>query len=580
MNLGTACTRGDQALLSWTISSYSKVWFLIHANKLQPTDDNEERVVVLKATGDKSTELKVTWIALVGMALLIFSILLYQFAVAQDVWIDETTQLSGITLKFVEMFRWLTGEHVDRFGIPGDRMPPATYVLDWVWLRVFGSSELSFRLFHAAFLVAGTALIVVTASRRLNATASFIALAMLVLSPRLIQAGVEIRAYPIFFACSCAQTVVFLSILDEREKINRKLLVSFSAVSVFAIYVHFFGLVSTSSFFVALGLANIRSPSAIIELVVCYVCILLLSLGILPFALSAVTLSDSQVGTSIAGSHSYVIYILKLFGDSANLVSKPAAVLFFGGIVALFLQSAAGAIRRAKGRNPSSVDWLLVVVLAGVSITLIASRLVHSFDALKTDYGIWLVPPLMLFTASGATIRSPLFFNSYRAAFAATVLGAGFATYIFAANASEFIHGPGKFVGSAADRTKSPKAILYEAGAQWEWSYFPLVFSHKGGLAQYRATKSGDKLVLLDDPSKASPQAISDALNSYKSLTLVDVRLRTYEDLRKCRVNDCPSFQSGPVVAALVSSGRWRQTALDRQFGLYDTQVRIFDRID
>src|SRR6516165_12442891 len=78
---------------------------------------------------------------------------LYKFAHAQNIWLDETTQLSGITLSPWEMLRWLSGINADRFGVPADRMPPVSYAVDWLWLRLAGSSVIGFRLFHSAFVI-------------------------------------------------------------------------------------------------------------------------------------------------------------------------------------------------------------------------------------------------------------------------------------------------------------------------------------------------------------------------------------------------------------------------------------------
>src|SRR4051794_10429387 len=63
----------------------------------------------------------------------------------QTLWIDETTQLSGLTLSPVEVVRWLMHPATHDFGVPGDRMPFLSYWLGWAWSRLFGLGETSLR---------------------------------------------------------------------------------------------------------------------------------------------------------------------------------------------------------------------------------------------------------------------------------------------------------------------------------------------------------------------------------------------------------------------------------------------------
>lgn len=518
--------------------------------------------------------------AIDAAVLLAFSSAIYWFAKKQEIWVDETTQLSGITLKFGDMLRWLSGHDVGRFGVPSDRMPPVSYILDWTWLRLFGPSDLGFRLFHAAFLVGGVVLLVATARRHLGLAASFVTLTVLCLSPKLIGMAVEIRAYPMFFFLSAVQTIIFLRLLNNRTAIDRKLLAAFAIVSLMSIYTHFFGIMSSSSFFLVLALAYARYPRPLIEIILAFVMTAIGSLGVLPFVFSAV--AGSKPGISVehaADSQHYLRYLLELIGDSANLISSLALFLFLGGAAALFVISTIGATRRLLGGDSKPTDWLLLVVIAGASAALMASLLAHGFDPLKASYSIWIVAPLALFLSSGAIAPNELlqWKSVYGIAFAATLTGAAVSTYGFLAHASEFVHGPGEFVNALYDRTASPKAIVYESGAAWGWSYFPLVFLHNGDVAQFRSVDGSDLARIVSGSSQPDPQRIVDAVAPLNNLVLVDIRLRTYQDIRRCDEDACPQFREGEVEAALEASG-WRAIAIERQFGLYDTQVKLFRR--
>jgi hypothetical protein len=67
----------------------------------------------------------------------------------------------------------------------------------------------------------------------------------------------------------------------------------------------------------------------------------------------------------------------------------------------------------------------------------------------------------------------------------------------------------------------------------------------------------------------------------YKAILLVDLKLRTYADIRLCLSNSdqCPQFDNENVIKALTGSGQWKERTTARQFGLYDTQVRILEKI-
>lgn len=515
--------------------------------------------------------------------LLAFSIALYWFAKTQNIWVDETTQLSGITLKLGDMLKWLSGDDVARFGVPGDRMPPLSYMIDWAWLRLCGDSELGFRLFHATFVVGGLAVIAGAARRNLGMPASFAALAVLSLSPKLMQTAVEIRAYPIFFAVSCVQLAIFLRLLDDRKSVDNGLLALFAVTSIAAIYTHFFGLLSSFSFFCALGLARIRHRRALASITVAGLVTFAASVGILPFVLAAVAQSDVALSAEAANTYRYLEYPLKLIGGSANLVSLPAAVLFFGGALVLLSASAFMGLARMFAGVPKAVDWLLVVMAVGTATIFAVSYAAKGFDPLTASYSIWLFPPIALSIANGALELVGMRHWRITATIpvAALLAGAAISTYTFLANASEFIHGPGEFVNTLYDRLAAPKATVYESGAAWPWSYFPLVFDHKSGLVQYRAAENGTELLrVVTSAPQPAPQQLLVALAQYNYILLVDVRLRSYRDIRRCHAGSCPQFAQGRIETALLQSGHWREISSQRKFGLYDTAVKTFTRIN
>jgi hypothetical protein len=532
-------------------------------------------------------------IAAVLIAVLVME--LVAFARVQDLWLDESTQLSGITLKFWEMLHWLIGgdQDPDRLGVPADRMPPVSYILDWLWLHFHGPSVLGFRLFHSAFLIAGITCLAAAQWRELGRSAMFVSLGFLVLSPKLIQAGVEIRAYPIFFALSCVQTAVFLRLIASRSKIDWKLPLLFAAICLVTVYAHFYGVVSSCAFFLALGLASLRRPAVLARIMGAFAVVAAGSAPLWLFISGAAQVPLFVPATATAPSIAdtsfiqYPSYLLKLVGDVANIISPPASILFFAGTITLVGASAFAAGMRAREGNPRTFDWLLLVVIAGVFATVAAGFVVKTFDALKPSYSVWLMAPIGLLVGAGAVSNTGARLwdgMGRRAAAGAMLLGAGISTYLFLQHASVFVHGPQGFIGALYDKAKTPKAIVYEPGAAWGWSFIPLQYSHRGQVLQYRPQDDGTDLLQAVGGRRAAPKAqeLVAAVAPYRVLLLTDIRLRTYRDLRQCQnqPSECPEFPSGAIEAALIGTGKWRKVDRERKFGLYDSQVTILERSD
>jgi len=539
---------------------------------------------------DRSSSVHAAIVAVLTVAL---AIELYVFARAQDIWLDESTQLSGITLNFWEMLRWLTGADPDRLNVPGDRMPPVSYVLDWLWLRLCGPSEIGFRLFHSAFVIAGVSGLAIVTWRQLGQLATIVSLGFLVLSPKLIQTGVEIRAYPIFFAVTCAQVAVFIRLVACLPKMNLKLLTVFTTICLVAIYTHFYGVVSSCAFFLALGISFLGSFVALVEIMAAVVVVAIGSLALIPFVSAAGQVSQfvpaAATVPTIADKNvtvQYLTYLLKLVGDSANMVSISDSILFFCGVAALLTACMFAAVIRVRNRNLNPVVWLVAVVLSGVFATIVASFFVRTFDVLKAIYSGWLLVPLSLLIGAGAT--SVTGFRLWagagrKAATSAMLLGAGMSTYMFLDHASMFVHGPHRFIGALYDGAVAPKAIVYEVGAAWGWSYVPLAYSHNGEVVQYRAADDGVGLVRAGPSgTETMAQEIEATVAPYQVLLLADIRLRTYRELRQClnEPGECPDSPPGAIERALVGTGKWRKTRNERSFGLYDSRVTILERAE
>jgi hypothetical protein len=472
-------------------------------------------------------------------------------------------------------------------------MPPVSYLFDWLWLNLNGPSEIGFRLFHSALVIAGVSGLALATLRELGPSATIVTLGFLVLSPKLIQTGVEVRAYPLFFAVTCAQVVVFLRLTACEKQFDVRLLTTFAATCLIAIYTHFYGVISSCAFFLALGILFLRCTATLGQIIGAFAVIVIGSLGLIPFLSGANQIfqllpfvpetATAPLMAGERGTMQYLAYFLKLFGDPANMVPIWASILFFGGAIALLTASIFAAGMRMVNKNIQPVDGLILVVSLGAFATVMASFIVK-FDALKSSYSVWLAVPLSLLI--GAGVSSVIGYRPWdaagrKAAVGALLMGAGISTYLFFAHASMFVHGPHRFIGNLYSKIVGPKAIIYEIGSAWGWSYIPLAYSHKAEVVQYRTPDNGAGLVRAGrSGTEGMVQEIEATVIPYQVLLLTDIRLRTYKDLRQCQnqPSACPDFPPGPIEGALVGTGKWREIGKERSFGFYDCQVTILKR--
>src|SRR5947209_20316039 len=87
----------------------------------------------------------------------------WAFLPSQVIWVDEATQLAGLTLDPVHVVRWLARAETQDFGQFPDRMPPVSYWLGWGWGRAFGTDPASLRWLGVACVATATVLVFLTA---------------------------------------------------------------------------------------------------------------------------------------------------------------------------------------------------------------------------------------------------------------------------------------------------------------------------------------------------------------------------------------------------------------------------------
>ena len=505
------------------------------------------------------------------MLIACFILICIFFGRAQDIWVDESTQLSGVRLPIESLFAWLGGAAQNRFGLPGDRMPPLGYLTDHCWWLVAGDGELRFRMFHMLFAAAGVAFVAREEIKAFGTNWLGVALLFFVLSPKMIEVAVELRSYSLFFAGTCVLVALFLDLVkSEVRPLSWGKLLRFSVVCLALSYIHFFGVVTAFSFFATLLVVFRRCRNSLNHVFVAGTILAVGLLGLYPFIFGATEMSVP--GTSASPSD-LIHYALLLLGHSSLMLYPPAAVLFFAGASLLIIAAYYGAAVRAAQRRTQPLDWLLLVAVIGLAVTVIPGFVINNFPVLKPSYSIWLLPIFALIIALGASQSIGLRgWDRYGRPFSLAILltGAAIGTAIFLLHAAWFVHGPHRVIETARARSLQPSAIVYAEPETYGVGYFPMVYQGGGRFPQWLAWPQGvSRLPAIDGPL-FPPLA---ALASYREIVIVDTHMRRYPDLRDCLNDRCPDFPVTPLVEELVSSGHWSVAAQTRAFGLFDTMV-------
>ena len=411
------------------------------------------------------------------------------FAQAQTIWVDESTQLSGLSLGYLEQWTWLAAWSDHPFAVPADRMPPLSYWLGRTWSMAFGLSETSMRVFGiVAILCAAPALFL--AGRRVGGpTAGLFAMAVLLLSPSLVMQGVEIRAYPVLFALSAWATYVFvLLITSEDRSHDRRRLIWLTALLVASCYTHFYGLVLSGMIFVVLLAERILSHKPVGPVLICGLVGGIVALGTVPFIAAAVALSGSGGADSLS--------LAQIVADAARLafrilaspvlLASPVALVAALGGLAILANILIWASLTGSAEGEVRNRFLVLsgpIVLAFLTLSLAATQ-VSTFALFAPHYNLWMMPLVgvifaLAFAVPGRWSRV-LVRVSALCIIGAQVIG----LWTLISHRSLYSHGPSEAIASRIG-DPSRTLVIHDATGLWAHSYFPLSYLTDGDLTQW-----------------------------------------------------------------------------------------------
>lgn len=411
------------------------------------------------------------------------------FLPQQTLWVDETTQMSGLTLNPVEVVSWLTsGKEANQygFGVPPDRMPPLSYWLGWGWSALWGLSETAMRWLGVVLIAISVGVIFATAYKVWGLGAATAAGFLFGLSPNVLITAVEIRAYPLFLLLATASYWFFTRILAQPDKYHWQHLVGLVLCLILAMYTHFFGLVLAGALLTAGLLMVWYAKGRCWPIIISIGLIGIAVLGLIPFVLNAFSVSD---GAAADKNYFYGIarLLYRLFVHPTMGVSQ--VVVGIAAVSAAILGLL--AIPRKKDNYVQQGIWLALAV--GFVTVVTANFVFSTFGAVAPHYNLWMLPGVNLLLAGGLAVIFQQSLRKLAIVAAVLLIGAnGFAASQLFIHGEYFAHGPHQKVASLIRHLRPDRvSIVYEnitdenSGKSWGMIYFPLRYEFGSQLPQY-----------------------------------------------------------------------------------------------
>jgi Dolichyl-phosphate-mannose-protein mannosyltransferase len=455
--------------------------------------------------GDRPTAKFVSsgWtVALVGVATL-FGLAAIEFAKRQSVWTDEATQLSGLSLGFVDQLRWLAGYLPHAFALPLDRTPPLSYWLGTIWIRAFGNGVLTLRLLSVSLSVASILVVYAVARRHLDRRCAFICAVLLAISPNFVIQAAEIRAYAAFIFFSTLLIYCYLRLLAARPAPSTWDLWAFALSATLCSYTHFFGILISvgaalclfgSYFLDFLGGSRAAGVRVVRQATWPMLFCLLSIVALAPIVLAAVNISAvGAVGDAVAATpfsvriHDLIRLIYRLFSHQSMLgIPGLSAAALLAGVTLVIFAMVPGSDQRAK--------QLFLFLIVNLTLTAVAGLATHAFNAFTPSYSVWALPAIALLSATALNHPN----RSIRATTVACigVIAAAdcFGAMRLALEGEIYGHTRSTVIKTAVDSAGPGNSIvLYLNDAAS--IYFALTYYYGNGLRQYIAAENTFHLV-------------------------------------------------------------------------------------
>jgi hypothetical protein len=289
---------------------------------------------------------------------------------------------------------------------------------------------------------------------------------------------------------------------------------------------------------------------------------LLLMLGLAPFVLSALEMSQGEPSTPgsswVEASARLGVRLLVHPSAMQSHLVLVAGLLGAAGLLAL----AAWAMRSSRTLRKDADDTGAVSPLALIGMTCLLGLaapmglavLAPSFDVLRLSYNSWIVAPLYLLISAGVGVPSVATATRRGlrdVSLLAMITAAMLATVVTQRNPSNFTHGISGAIRSVVDAGEA-NVVIHTA--QWGHSYFPTFFAY-GDALHHIAVEEDARLVTLpslkrlDTAIFTGAEVVSVACRDATSAEILD-----YLKTGHCELPIAPDPNN---LLALPSGKRW-----------------------
>lgn len=449
------------------------------------------------------------------------------FAGSQAIWVDESTQLSGLSLGFREQWLWLSGQMETPFAVPSDRMPPVSYWVGTIWSGGFGLTEGSMRALGITMGLCAAPALFLAGRLAGGLVGGVFAVAFLFTSPSFIIQTVEIRAYPIFFCLAAWATYVFIRLVaQDKPAPENRLMIILTLILVVTSYTHFYGVVMSSFVFMALLAERLYAGKPIKVLLICAGVGGLLLLGILPFVTASVGMTGpttAEKGGLLPALADTMRLVFRLLSSPVLFANQIALLGGLSGIALLGLCLAGGLISWNGAKIRKNLLIFLLPLVLGLTVLTLIRVLVWSFAVLAPHYNVWMLPLVSVTFAFAFALDGFWTRRIVRGAALCVIAAqlAGLTTLM--SHKSLYTHGPAEEIAeSITDPATS--LVIHDASSQWGQTYFPLVYLTGGQMAQWLSHEDGSYQRI----TKSGVEDIPDPQGSLKSFKTV-LRVHTTE---------------------------------------------------
>jgi glycosyltransferase involved in cell wall biosynthesis len=495
------------------------------------------------------------------------------FLTQQSYFVDETTQLSGLTLSPMEVTRWLAGDEPHRFGVPPDRSPPVSYWLGWSWSKLFGLSEGSMRWFGV--LCAGIAVIIIfEAARRVWGLGPACASGLLAgLSPNTVMFAVEIRPYPVFLMFAAGAMCCLTGLFAHASRAEWKWLLGLASCCIAAMYTHYFGVLLAGAVFAAALIISIINRHRLYPVLMTGAAVALAGIGLWPFVTAAVGKSGADESSPIDVTELARFAYRGLFGHpvmTTSVIAMVAATLSLAVLLTLSLWP--------KKRATAASYAILLAVAIGMITAVIAGLIIDRFQSLHPSYNIWRLPAIALLCGSAVAVKPHRLRAVSWVGVLVLITCSGFGAVQLMRHGHVYASGPHRELDAIITQLGPENVtVIHEPGSDWGKMYFPLTFTF-GDLPQYLAEPSDTSSLrrLLDLNSDRTIQEIAT-----RYIVVVSAREQSHIDLARYVSGEFLIPDRGPVAQwILLNPTSWRAHERHWIVTMVAADVDIFQRAE